>query len=209
MTSESPRNHPFILTIVLALMSGGPTWGRPPQNTEGEFSCDGDSIWVRTTAYCHRESDHVSFGRKSAKGTRLRYGKIRSAAADWSRFPLGTRFKIQGQPYEYHVDDYGIALTDSWTIDLYFPTMSMMHRWGTKRVKIEVLEWGSFEKSLKILKGRSSKGAYIRRMIASLEQDSGLVPESDPDDDKIAESKSPAANKKLEGEAAEKPSEDT
>ncbi len=43
-------------------------------------------LTVRTTAYCHTEADHIVYGAKSAVGTPLRFGTVRSAAADWSRF---------------------------------------------------------------------------------------------------------------------------
>jgi len=176
---------------LIALLGTLLGYGQARQNPKGDFTCDGDVMWVRTTAYCHKEGDHVSFGNKSAKGTRLKFGKVRSAAADWSRFPLGTRFKIGGKPEEYYVDDYGIALTDSWTVDLYFPTMGMMNRWGVRRVKIKVLEWGSFEKSLKILKGRAKHASYIRRMIASIEKDSGYqTPETTDEMKKMADATS-------------------
>ncbi len=177
---------------------------KPPVNEGGDIGCDGGTIWVRTTAYCHLEGDHISFGRKSAKGTPLRYGKIRSAAADWSRFPLGTKFKIEGDPSTYIVDDYGIALTDSWTIDIYKPTMAMMRKWGVRRVKIQVLEWGSLKESLRILKTRSHRGAYIRRMIKNLEEDSGMVAEAEPSDKEEkegakAESAAVAPSKEADG----------
>ena len=42
-----------------------------------------------------------------------------SAAADWSRFPLGTRFQIVGTQDRYVIDDYGGALVGTNTIDLY------------------------------------------------------------------------------------------
>jgi hypothetical protein len=46
-------------------------------------------MMVRTTAYTHSESDHVQYGRKSAAGNTLKYGsQVRSAAADWSKYPL-------------------------------------------------------------------------------------------------------------------------
>ena len=62
---------------------------------------------VRTTAYTHTESDHIGYGPRNAIGTSLKYtDQVRSAAADWSVYPLGTRFKIKGQPYIYVVDDY-------------------------------------------------------------------------------------------------------
>ena len=72
-------------------------------------------------------------------------------------------------------------------------------------MKIEVLEWGSFKTSLKILKGRSSKGAYIRRMIASMEQDSGLVPESE--ESSGADAKKVEAKKQAETPSTEKPTD--
>jgi hypothetical protein len=53
---------------------------------------------VRTTAYTHDESDHIVYGVKNAIGTNLKFGNVRSAAADWSRFPVGTKFRIAGQP---------------------------------------------------------------------------------------------------------------
>ncbi len=125
---------------------------------------------VRTTAYTHNEWDHVKYGRKTALGTRLRFGKVRSAAADWSRYPVGTQFKIEGQPgILYEVDDYGSALVGTGTVDLYKPTFSAMNRWGVRHVNIEVVKWGSFAKSLNILKGRT-KWSHIRRMVASIHQ---------------------------------------
>src|SRR6185503_14205336 len=61
---------------------------------------------VKTTAYSHVEADSLQYGRKNAAGSDLQYGMVRSAAADWSVFPLGTVFKIDGMPYVYQVDDY-------------------------------------------------------------------------------------------------------
>ena len=126
------------------------------------------SIRVRTTAYTHNESDHLKYGRKTALGTRLRFGKVRSAAADWSRYPVGTQFRIKDQPgILYEVDDYGGALVGTGTIDLYKPTFSAMNRWGVRHIDIEVVKWGSFAKSLHILKSRT-RFSHIRRMVASI-----------------------------------------
>ena len=44
-----------------------------------------------------------------------------------------------------------------------------MRQWGVRRVDIDVIEWGSKEKSLKVLVPRR-KNRLIRRMIAGLEQ---------------------------------------
>ena len=66
---------------------------------------------VRTTAYTCSEDDHLIYGDKNATGTTLRYtDRVRSAAADWSFYPVGTTFRIKGLPYLYVVDDYGSAL---------------------------------------------------------------------------------------------------
>jgi 3D (Asp-Asp-Asp) domain-containing protein len=78
---------------------------------------------VRTTAYTCTEDDHLIYGNKNATGTPLRYtNRVRSAAADWSFYPVGTTFRIKGLPYLYVVDDYGSALAGTGTVDLYKPT---------------------------------------------------------------------------------------
>ena len=126
---------------------------------------------VRTTAYSHGEADHLKYGRKNAIGKPLKYGRVRSAAADWSRFPLGTKFRLTDEPDTlYVVDDYGSALVGKETIDLYKPTMRAMRKWGTQRVDIEIIEWGSLEESLRILKPRAKKASHVRRMVWALQR---------------------------------------
>jgi hypothetical protein len=68
----------------------------------------------------------------------------------------------------YVVDDYGSALVGTNTIDLYMPSRREMANWGSRRVNIELLEVGSYQQSLKILKPRS-RIAYVRRMVQNLE----------------------------------------
>jgi len=123
---------------------------------------------VRTTAYTHGESDHIIYGAKTAVGTQLKYGNVRSAAADWSVYPVGTIFQIEGLPYVYQVDDYGSALVGTNTIDLYKPDKATMKAWGVRNVNIRVLKWGSFSKSLSIMKPRKGY-EHIRRMVARIE----------------------------------------
>jgi 3D (Asp-Asp-Asp) domain-containing protein len=120
---------------------------------------------VRTTAYTHTERG----GRKNAIGARLAGANVMSAAADWSHFPLGTRFQIVGSADRYVIDDYGGALIGTNTIDLYKTTRSAMRQWGVRHVDIDIIEWGSKEQSLKVLKPRG-KNRLIRRMITGLEQ---------------------------------------
>ena len=120
---------------------------------------------VRTTAYTHTETG----GRRNAVGVRLSGANVMSAAADWSRYPLGTRFQIVGTPDRYVIDDYGGALIGTNTIDLYKRSRSSMRQWGVRHVDIDIIEWGSKEQSLKVLNPRR-KNRLIRRMIAGLEQ---------------------------------------
>jgi 3D (Asp-Asp-Asp) domain-containing protein len=127
---------------------------------------------VRTTAYTRIEKG----GRRNALGKYLSGRHVMSAASDWSRFPLGTRFRICSTQEEFVIDDYGAALVGTSTIDLYKPTKLEMKRWGVRNVDIDILQWGSEEQSLKVL-GPRAKHQTPRRMIAALQKKS-VVPAS-------------------------------
>lgn len=127
---------------------------------------------VRTTAYTHSESDHIQYGARTAVGGQLKYGSVlRSAAADWSVYPVGTVFQIEGTPYIYQVDDYGSALVGTNTIDIYQPTKAHMNAWGVRNVNIRVLRWGSKSMSLAIMKDRQ-KYDHVRKMVQRIERSS-------------------------------------
>ena len=135
---------------------------------------------VRTTAYTHTESG----GAHNALGSYLSGRHVMSAASDWSRYPLGTRFRIADTNEEYVIDDYGIALIGTETIDLYKPSRLEMKGWGVRHVDIDILQWGSEEQSLKVLAPRC-KNRCVRQMVASLQQKRGqqkkeLVASLDP-----------------------------
>jgi len=147
-------------------------------NAPGSFTNGGSSkgrgvriASVKTTAYTHSESDHIVYGVKSAVGTSLKAGSVNSAAADWSVYPVGTVFQIEGQNGIYQVDDYGSALVGTNTIDIYKPTTEDMNRWGSRRVNIRVLKWGSFRKSLSIMADRQKNG-HIKRMVDRIKRSS-------------------------------------
>lgn len=106
---------------------------------------------------------------KNAIGSRLQSGSLNSAAADWSRFPVGTKFRIVDDDTTYVVDDYGPALVGTDTIDLYVPSLRIMNQWGAREVKIEVLEKGSYEKSLEVLKPRQ-RSWYARQMVKNIQK---------------------------------------
>ncbi len=123
---------------------------------------------VRTTAYTCSEADHVQYGSKNAAGTYLQFSnKVRSAAADWSFYPVGTVFRVKGMPQLFVVDDYGSALTGTGTIDMYQPSRDMMNLWGRRNVEISVVRWGSFERSAEILKDRV-KYPHCRQMLSNI-----------------------------------------
>jgi 3D (Asp-Asp-Asp) domain-containing protein len=123
---------------------------------------------VRTTAYTCSESDHLIYGDKNATGTVLRYNdRVRSAAADWSFYPVGTTFRITGLPYLYVVDDYGSALLGTGTVDIYKPTKEIMNAWGSRNVEMKVVQWGSFTRSAELLSQRTGYD-HCRKMLANL-----------------------------------------
>ena len=124
---------------------------------------------VRTTAYSRGEKG----GGHNAIGAHLSGRQVMSAASDWSRFPLGTRFRIVDTKEEYMIDDYGTALVGTNTIDLYKPSRLDMKRWGVRHVDIEILQWGSEEQSLKVLASRK-KHSCVRQMVAGLEKKSSV-----------------------------------
>jgi len=123
---------------------------------------------VRTTAYTHTESG----GAHNAVGAHLSGCHVMSAASDWSRFPLGTRFRIADTNEEYIIDDYGTALVGTETIDLYKSSRLDMKRWGVRHVDIDILQWGSEVQSLKVLAPRAKHGC-VRKMITALEKKKG------------------------------------
>lgn len=123
---------------------------------------------VRTTAYTHTEADHREWGRKTAAGTTLQaHRRYNSAAADWSVFPPGTKFRIVGDPTQYVVDDYGRALVGTETIDIYKPSRSAMNHWGVRNVQIEILELGCFHEAKRILESRLHH-AHCKKMYRAL-----------------------------------------
>jgi 3D (Asp-Asp-Asp) domain-containing protein len=132
----------------------------------------GERKTVRTTAYTDTEISHRRWGVKNAIGSHLEFGEVNSAAADWSRFPVGTRFRVLETNKTYVVDDYGSALVGTETIDLYMPSRRLMNQWGARRVTIEVLEEGSYIISLKVLKSRQHVRC-VRQMVSNIEKKIG------------------------------------
>ena len=94
--------------------------------------------------------------------------QIGSAAADWSRWPAGTVFRLLSTGQSYRVEDYGWALSGRNTIDLYMANQREMNSWGAREETIEVLQWGDPEQSLQFLR-RHQDYMHIKRMVLELE----------------------------------------
>lgn len=94
--------------------------------------------------------------------------RIGSAAADWSRWPMGTTFRLLSTGQIYRVEDYGWALSGRNTIDLYMATPRDMNAWGARQEPIQVLRWGDPQQSLQILQTHTDY-KHIKRMVLELE----------------------------------------
>jgi 3D (Asp-Asp-Asp) domain-containing protein len=156
-----PRGLNLALAGALACFVVGCATQSKPTLTSGQRISK-----VRTTAYTHYEGGS---GAHNALGTYLSGRHVMSAASDWSRYPLGTRFRLAETNEEYVIDDYGNALIGTNTIDLYKPSRSEVKSWGVRYVDIDILQWGSDEESLKVLAPRC-KHNCVRRMVTALEK---------------------------------------
>ena len=94
--------------------------------------------------------------------------QIGSAAADWSRWPAGTVFRLLSTGQNYRVEDYGWALSGRNTIDLYMANQREMNSWGARQETIEVLKWGDPQESLQFLRSHQNY-RHIKRMVLELE----------------------------------------
>jgi 3D (Asp-Asp-Asp) domain-containing protein len=131
---------------------------------------------VRRVSYSPRSQPFsMSERRKTTIGTRRGRSKvpppvpmIGSAAADWSRWPAGTTFRLLSTGQIYRVDDYGWALSGRNTIDLYMANQREMNSWGAREETIQILQWGDPRESLGLL-ARHQDFRHIKRMVLELE----------------------------------------
>jgi 3D (Asp-Asp-Asp) domain-containing protein len=94
--------------------------------------------------------------------------QIGSAAADWSRWPAGTVFRLLSTGQNYRVEDYGWALSGRNTIDLYMANQREMNSWGARQEAIQVLKWGDPQESLQFLRSHQNY-KHIKRMVFELQ----------------------------------------
>ena len=94
--------------------------------------------------------------------------RIGSAAADWSRWPMGTTFRLLSTGQVYRVEDYGWALSGRNTIDLYMANQRDMNTWGARQEPIQILRWGDPQQSLQFLQSHQDY-KHIKRMVLELQ----------------------------------------
>jgi len=132
---------------------------------------------VRRASYSPRLQPFSMSERRTTTTVRTRAGRSRSAppvpvigsaAADWSRWPAGTTFRLLSTGQMYRVDDYGWALSGRNTIDLYMTTQREMNSWGAREETIQVLQWGDPAESLRFLAPHQDY-KHIKRMVLELE----------------------------------------
>ena len=123
---------------------------------------------ITTTTRTTTRTLKIVRGKRVVVEARPQPPKIGSAAADWSRWPMGTTFRLLSTGQIYRVDDYGWALAGRNTIDLYMATQTEMNAWGARQEPIQILKWGDTEESLRFLR-RHQDYKHIRRMVLELQ----------------------------------------
>jgi hypothetical protein len=125
------------------------------------------TVPVTATAYSSGAKCNGAWAHRNAIGGRLKSGAVNSAATDWSRIPLGTKFRVVETGKVYIVDDYGSAMVGKDKVDLFHTSYRDVYRWGVRQVTLEIIEWGCPDKSLAVLKPRA-RAPHVRRMVEAL-----------------------------------------
>lgn len=150
--------------MVLSLLgSGCATSGKTSSSSKKK------TVAVTATAYSSGAKCNGAWAQRNAIGGRLKSGEVNSAAADWSRFPLGTKFKVVETGKVYIVDDYGSAMVGKDKVDLFHNSYRDVYRWGVRQVNLEIIEWGCPAESLTVLKPRT-RAPHVRRMVQALRE---------------------------------------
>ena len=121
-----------------------------------------------TTTRVAKATPAITRGGKRAIAVAKSPPPIGSAAADWSRWPMGTTFRLLSTGQMYRVEDYGWALSGRNTIDLYMANQRDMNQWGARQEPIQILHWGDPRESLQFLQSHQDY-KHIKRMVLELQ----------------------------------------
>jgi 3D (Asp-Asp-Asp) domain-containing protein len=169
-TSRLTRTAAVLVAAILPACSTSNEVSRQtaPTPAKAASAKPAKTLPVVATAYGASAKCNSKWAGRNAIGGRLKSGALTSAAADWSRFPVGTKFRVKETGRVYVVDDYGSAMVGKDKVDLFKTNYREVYRWGVRNVQLEIIEWGDFEKSLAILKPRS-RSRHVKSMVQSLE----------------------------------------
>jgi 3D (Asp-Asp-Asp) domain-containing protein len=167
-TSRLSRTAAVLLVAMLPACSTSNTSRQSSAPAKVTSAKPAKTVPVVATAYGASAKCNSKWAGKNAIGGRLKSGEVTSAAADWSRFPVGTKFRVKETGRVYVVDDYGSAMVGKDKVDLFKTNYREVYRWGVRHVQLEIIEWGDFAKSLAILKPRS-RSRHVKSMVQSLE----------------------------------------
>ncbi len=93
-------------------------------------------VLATVTGYANG-ADGGAVGSMTASGVRTHWGTV---AADWRVYPLGTRLQIEGFPNViFIVEDTGGGVRGN-IFDIWFPELSSAVAFGTKSLKVTVLQ---------------------------------------------------------------------
>ncbi len=93
-------------------------------------------VQATVTGYANG-ADGGAVGSMTASGVRTHWGTV---AADWRLYPLGTRLQIEGFPNViFMVEDTGGSVRGN-IFDVWFPDLSTAVAFGTKSLKVTVLQ---------------------------------------------------------------------
>ncbi|MEM9481751.1 MAG: hypothetical protein AAGA58_19045 [Verrucomicrobiota bacterium] len=131
-------------------------------------------VTVESTARFQQNELLASDLERTALGSGVQTGIVRSASADWSKFPVGTRFRLVGDPsqQEYVIDDFAEFLVGSNAVELALPSEKESLAWGSRNIVLEILNWGSFEKSMTIIQSSESRMQqdHVLQMVGEIQQ---------------------------------------
>src|SRR5205814_8302330 len=170
LQAASPPIHRAEVTRRAIPVDGAPR--ALPVDDAGSFSPQLQPFSTEETSGSRRITRTTKRGTKTTRTVKravvVSKPRIGSAAADWSRWPAGTSFRLLSTGQSYRLDDYGWALAGRNTIDLYMATPADMDSWGAREEPIQILQWGDASESLRLLQPHQDY-KHVRRMVLELE----------------------------------------
>lgn len=147
----------FALVLVLTGCAGGPAYEEPLPRSAYQKP--------NVASYRGAASDPAA-PTVTARGTNYRTTPVASAAADWSRWPAGTVFRVLSTGEVFEIDDFTDDVVGTNTILLYKPASLAGPNDPPRQVTIEILTWGSPRDSAALL--RTQRSSTAKKILAAL-----------------------------------------